>query len=212
VDAAVVLGWTGSALFLARLVPQPVRLWRGGVSHGVSCQSALDAVVSDVGWLSYGLIAGLPPVWVCAGLAVPLDLWTTWLLRRQVRPATLAFGAAWVAVMVVAWWLGGAVGLGTVLGAGVVVNHAPQVWSALRGDQLGGIAPATWFIAIADAGLWGGYGLLVGDPALIAYGAILLTSAVIVLIRLGQVGGWVGLRPRLPGGLRGGWPDPIEPL
>src|SRR6516165_2932332 len=139
-DAAAVLGWLGSALFIARLVPQPVRLFRHGVSHGVSAQSALDAVASDLGWFGYGLAAALPPVWVCAALAVPLDVWTTWLLRHKVRWSTVAFGAVWVAAMVAGWSVGGAVGLGVVLGASVVVNHAPQVWTALRGDRLGGIA------------------------------------------------------------------------
>jgi uncharacterized protein with PQ loop repeat len=211
-DAAVVLGWMGSALFLARLVPQPVRLWRQGVSHGVSVQAAVNTMVSDVGWLGYGLVAGLPPVWVCATLAIPLDIWTTVLLRHKMALRTAVFGVGWVAVLAAGWVLGGAVGLGSVLGASVLVNQAPQVWTALRGDRLGGIAPATWMIAIADAGLWGGYGLLVGDPALIAYGSILLASSLIVLFRLGQVGGWAALRPGLPDGLVDSFPDPIEPL
>jgi uncharacterized protein with PQ loop repeat len=208
VDVAVLLGWLGSVLFLARLVPQPVRLWRTGIAHGVSSQAALNAAVSDVGWVAYGLGAGLVPVWVCAGVAVPLDLWTTWLLRRTVSRRTVGFGAGWAAVMVVAWWLVGGVGLGTVLGASVVVNHAPQVWAAVRGDRLAGIAPATWFIAIADAGLWGGYGAFVRDPALIAYGLILLTAAIVVLVRLFQVGGRAALRPSTSAG----FPDPVEPI
>jgi hypothetical protein len=95
--------------------------------------------------------------------------------------------------------------LGTVLGASVVVNHVPAVWAALRGDRLDGIAPATWLIALADAGLWGGYGVLVRDPALIAYGTILVVASVVILFRLWQVGGWTALRPR-------GLPDPVEPL
>jgi hypothetical protein len=175
------------------------------VSHGVSAQSALNAVASDVGWLAYGLAAALPPVWVCAALAVPLDTWTTCLLRRRVQFRTLAFGVAWVVAMIVGWLAGGALGLGTVLGASVVVNHVPAVWAALRGDRLDGIAPATWLIALADAGLWGGYGVLVRDPALIAYGTILVVASVVILFRLWQVGGWAALRPR-------GLPDPVEPL
>ena len=199
------LGWVGSAFFLARLVPQPVRLWRVGVSHGVSSQAALNAVASDVGWLAYGLAAGLPPVWVCAACAVPLDVWTTWLLRGKVGGRTLAFGGAWVAAMAAGWLVGGALGLGAILGASVVVNHLPAVWAAVRGDRLGGIAPATWMLALADAGLWGSYGLLVRDPALIAYGTILLLASVVVLARLAQVGGWRALRPA-------GLPDPVEPI
>lgn len=203
---AAVLGWLGSALFLARLVPQPVRIWRTGQSHGVSAQSAINAAVSDTGWLLYGVAASLLPVWVCTALAIPLDLWTALLLRDKVTARHLVTAAAWGLVMLTAWIVGGAVALGTVLGSSVLINHAPQVWTALRGDRLGGIAPATWCIALADAGLWGGYGLVVRDPALIAYGVILLTASLVVLFRLWQVGGVGGLRPAIVDGL----PDPIE--
>lgn len=202
------LGWLGSALFLARLVPQPVRIWRTGVAHGVSAQSALNAAVSDTAWLLYGLAAGLPPVWVCTALAIPLDLWTVGLLRDKVVVRNLVSGAAWGLVMVTAWMVGGADGLGAVLGVSVLINSAPQVWAAVRGDRLGGIAPATWYFALADAALWGGYGVVVNASGLIAYGAILFTAAVIILFRLWQVGGADGLRPELPDGL----PDPVENL
>jgi uncharacterized protein with PQ loop repeat len=208
VDTAVVLGWLGSALFLARLIPQPLRLSRTGVSHGVSSQAAVNATVSDIGWFVYGIGAALAPVWVCAGLAVPLDLWTAWLLRRTVSVATIGFGAAWAVAMALAWWIGGGIGLGTVLGASVLVNHAPQVWAAVRGRDLAGIAPATWLIAIADACLWGGYGIFVHDPALITYGAVLLSAAAVVLVRIAQVGGWSALRPSSSAGI----PDPVEPI
>lgn len=207
-DWAELLGWVGSALFLVRLVPQPLRIWRTGRTHGVSAQAAVNASVSDTGWLFYGLAAGLAPVWACTLLAVPLDLWTAWLLRDKVTFRGVVASAAWGLVMVIAWFVGGQVALGGVLGASVLINNAPHVWAALRGDQLAGIAPVAWYFALADAVLWGGYGVIVGAAGLITYGAVLLSASTIVLFRLWQVGGSEGLRPEFPDGV----PDPVENL
>lgn len=182
------LGWLGSVLYLARLVPQPFRLWRTGQPHGVSVQAALNAVTSGVAWLLYGLAAGLLPVWVVMLPAIPLDLSMTWLLRRSIGPKQLLWTAGWAAVLAGSWVIGGAGLLGTMLGASVVINHAPSVWAAIRGGELHGIAPATWWLSLADAALWGGYGLIERDPALIAYGLILFTAGVTVLVRLAHFG------------------------
>lgn len=205
---AEILGWLGSALFLARLVPQPVRLWRTGLTHGVSAHAVSNATVSDVGWLLYGVSVGLVPVWVCTALAIPLDIWTAFLLRRHLTVRTLTMAAGWGVIMSAAWLVAGGAGLGVVLGGSVLVNNAPQVWAAVRGDRLDGIASATWFIGIADAGLWGSYGVVVRDPALMAYGAILMTSSLVILTRLWQVGGSAALRPDFSHGL----PDPTESI
>jgi hypothetical protein len=56
--------------------------------------------------------------------------------------------------------------------------------TAIRGSRLEGLAPATWYLALADAGLWGAYGLAVGDPALIGYCAALASAAVVILARI----------------------------
>lgn len=205
---AEILGWLGSALFLARLVPQPLRIWRTGISHGVSAQAAINASVSDAGWLVYGLAAGLPPVWACTVLAIPLDLWSAWLLRKKASPRSFVSASMWGLVMVGAWIVGREVALGTVLGFSVLINHAPQVWTALTAKELGGIAPATWYFALADAALWGGYGVVVRASGLIMYGAVLLTSSIIVLYRLWRVGGLRRLKPEPADGI----PDPIEPI
>ena len=49
------------------------------------------------------------------------------------------------------------------------------------------MATATWWISILDAVLWGLYGVALGDGPLIGYGVILLTCAVVVLVRLAVV-------------------------
>jgi hypothetical protein len=108
-------------------------------------------------------------------------VWSVWLLRHEFRRSDLLLIATIVAVFVLA----AASGLiGVALGLGVLTTAGPQVWRAIRQSDLRGIAPATWFVAIADALSWGAYGVALGDRALEGYGLVLLTSALIVLVRV----------------------------
>ena len=188
------LGWIGTVLFLVRLLPQPWHTWKTGATEGVSPQALLNGFASDIGWFTYGLAAGLTPVWVAAGIAMPIGLFTLSLVRANVRRHQVAVAFVWGIVLAGAWLVGGALGLGAMLGVSVVVNHGPQVLVALRGSDLSGLHPATWWISLADAGLWGGYGVLADDVALMAYGIILGTAGIVVLARIA----WTrdGGRPR----------------
>jgi uncharacterized protein with PQ loop repeat len=177
------LGWLASILFISRLLPQPIRLVRTGLPEGVSPLAAINAVISETAWLIYGLQAGLVPVWAVSVAALVPGLWTVALLRRQVRPGDLLRAGAWLAVILVAW-AGGV--LGAVLGVSVLLSIGPQVWTALRTSDLRGLSIFTWLIAIGDGLLWGAYGLVVGDAALLGYAAVLLTGASIVIVRMVQ--------------------------
>lgn len=178
---ADVLGWIASIAFFARLFPQPIRLARTGVPDGVSPLGALNAAVSDIGWILYGIGAGLVPVWGTAAVALVPGVWTVALLRRSTGRRDVVGGLVWLAVILLAWRTGAMV---TILGLSVLVNQGPMVWTALREDRLDGIAPMTWLLALADASLWGLYGVAVGDAALMGYGAVLFTSAVVILGRV----------------------------
>lgn len=180
------LGWIGTVLFLARLVPQPWHTWRSGADDGVSTQALLNGFASDLGWLAYGLAAGLPPLWVASLVAAPITATTIVLLRHRITRREVAVSGAWLGCMAASWVLGGPLALGTVLGVAVVVNYAPQAVRAVRSPDLSGLHPATFWLSLADAALWGGYGVLVGDPALVAYALVLGTCGVIVLVRIAQ--------------------------
>jgi uncharacterized protein with PQ loop repeat len=180
-DGADLLGWAGTLLFLARLLPQPLKLRRTGHTEGVSPQALLNGEVSALGWVVHGLSVGLVPVWVAAVAAIPIDLWTLHHLRAHVELRHAAGACAWAAVLVAARVLFGPIGLGLVLGGSVVVNHVPQVWKAMRAPDLSGLSAGTWWIGLADAGLWGAYGLFTGDAALITYGVVLTTASVTIL-------------------------------
>jgi uncharacterized protein with PQ loop repeat len=190
------IGLAGAILFLLRLLPQPVRLWRRGVPDGVSPQSALNMLVSDLGWMVYGLAVGLVPIWVVTLCALPIDVFLLVLLRRQVTARQLLLATAWAGVCAGAWAIGGITGLGLALAAAVCVNHLPQVRAALASDELAGIAPTTWLLALADGLLWGTYGLAVGDLPVVLYGVVIISSALVILTRLHRTDHpiWSGLR------------------
>jgi|GEM_PF-434525 len=179
---ATAVSLAASAIFLVRLLPQPARLWRTGVTAGVSPVAAVNAVTSAAAWFAYGLWQGLPVVWLVSVAALVPGVWTVVLLRREFgRDELLAAGAVATGFVSCA-----ALGvLAAALALSVLTSSGPQVWRAIRQSDLRGISPATWFVAIADASLWGGYGLLVADSALEGYGVVLSASALIVLARIG---------------------------
>ena len=180
---ATALALIASAIFLVRLLPQPVRLARTGVAAGVSALGAINAVVSAGAWLAYGFSAGLPVVWGVSIVALVPGVWQVVLLRRDVRRSDVKAAL----VLVAALGLAAIAHLFAVaLAAGVLVTAGPQVWKALRDRDLSGIASTTWWVAIADALSWGAYGLVVHDLALEGYCVVLLASAVTVLVRLWQ--------------------------
>lgn len=186
------LGWIAALAFFARLVPQPVKLFRTGVPHGVSPLAVLNNIVTDVGWIMYGTVSGTTQVWLTALVALVPGLWTAALLRREVRVHHALTASVWLVIVMVTLPLGL---LGSVLGVSVVVNHGPQVWTVIRQHNLLGVSVLTWSIAIADATLWGGFGVLREDPALIGYGVVLLSVAIIVLGRVWWTSRHDGLTP-----------------
>jgi uncharacterized protein with PQ loop repeat len=180
-STATAVSILASAIFLVRLIPQPARLWRTGVTAGVSPVAAANAVTSASAWLVYGASRGLLVVWAVSVAALVPGVWTVSLLRREFGRLEVLASAAVVGTFV----LSAAAGLfGAALALGVLATAGPQVWRAVRDSDLRGIAPATWFVAIADAVLWAAYGVFIHDGALQGYGVVLLASAAIVLGRV----------------------------
>ena len=176
-----VLAVVAPVIYLVRLLPQPVRLWRTGVAAGVSPLAAMNGVIGDLAWVVYGISAGLPAVWVVCAFALIPAIWTFALLRPEVRRSNLIVAAVWALALVVSAMFGA---IGITLGLGVLVIQGPQVWTALRDDDLRGIAPGAWWISVLDATAWGLYGVGIDDGALMGYGVVLNVAAAIVLGRI----------------------------
>jgi len=176
-----VLAVLAPLVYLGRLLPQPLRLFRTGVAAGVSPLAAMNGLIGDLGWLAYGLSAGLPAVWIVSAVALVPAAWTVALLRRQASRTDVAAAGAWATVLVVSAAFGV---VGVSLALGVLVSQGPQVWTAVRSNDLRGIAPGTWWLSLLDALTWGTYGIGVGDGALMGYAVVLSCAAVIVLGRV----------------------------
>ena len=176
-----VLSVLAPTVFLVRLLPQPLRLARTGVDDGVSPMAAFNQFLSEGAWLGYGLLSSRVSIWLVSAIALLPSGWQALLLARRSRRADLLGAALFGAAIAAAWGVGA---LGAVLGASVLVTNGPQVVEAIRSNDLRGIAAATWWLALVDAALWGAYGWVIDDAALLGYWAVLTTCATIVLVRI----------------------------
>ena len=175
------IGWIASGVFLARLLPQPIRLFRTGVPDGVSPLSAMNSQIANLGWFLYGIGVASVPIWLVAAVASVPTAWQVLLLRRRITSRDLFGAGLWLAIILTTWLTGS---LAFILAGTVIVCQGPQVWTAVTNRNLTGIAVTTWWIAIADATTWGAYGIARGDFALIGYGVVLLACAVTILGRV----------------------------
>lgn len=182
-DVTELVGWLGGVMIVARLVPQTVRLLRTGSTAGVSGVGALCWLGNDVGWVVYGLREGLAPLWLPSALLLVLDLLVATMLIGRLRWRELAPGFAWIAAVTIAAVVGqGALGLALI--AGSATGTLPHGWRALRSDDLSGVAPMTWALAVVDGMLWGLYGTARADAAVTWYAALTLLTGVVVLWRI----------------------------
>lgn len=197
-----VFGWSGAAIFVARLVPQPWKLYRSGIRVGVAWLGLVNAVISTTGWLIYGLAVGNPVLWVPSLVALVPEIVTLALLGFRppdARQAAMALG--WASAIALAFPLGGAPLLGAVIGVGVLTGVLPHVIVAVRSDRLTGVARRTWQIALVDGAVWGTYSLWSREPLTAFYGVVLVSGSIVVLWRLrvteaaARVGGGPELAP-----------------
>ena len=177
------LALVASAVFLARLLPQPIRSLRTGRIEGVSGLASMNAAVADAAWFAYGVADHLPVIWVVALPAFVIGAGTAFVLRAGISRTDLAVVAAWSAI-VAGTAMAGSTALNLVLAATVAVCCGPSVWSAYRSVAPEGISGLTWTIAVADATSWGLYGIVVHSVALELYAVVMGATAVAMLARV----------------------------
>lgn len=178
------LGWLAVLLTFLRLGSQPWHNLRRRQVEGLSAAAVGNNLVSDVGWLCFGVAVGLPPVWVVSVVLLPVDLLTLWVARSRIDRTAVISTTLWSAALAGAWFLGGSSGLGAVLVVSVAVILLPQVIAVLRLDHLGGLSLVTMGLAFGEAGVWSGYGLLIGDATLFWYGVVLAVGTGIITWRV----------------------------
>jgi uncharacterized protein with PQ loop repeat len=182
-----VLALVASAVFLARLLPQPVRSLRTGRLQGVSALAPLNAAVADAAWMVYGFDRHLPVVWAVSLPAFVISAATAFVLRRQIRVFDVVLATGWAAVVALAAGAGATL-LTPILAATVVVCCGPAVWAAYRSAAPDGISPLTWGLAVADGTSWGLYGVVVHSPALELYAVVMIATAAAMLQRVSGSG------------------------
>lgn len=177
----------GAATVLAawQLVPQVTKLRGTAAPTGLSPTWAALGIVTNCAWLLYrssqGLWLGLPSPAIAAVLYVVT-------LGLIARPTGGMFTARMVTLLTAvglaaAGMTGGWTLLGTVLGCSGVAQAAPSVWAAFRSSHPRGIAPGLWLIGLAQAMLWGHYGWVHTDAALVLYGCTTTGMAIVILAR-----------------------------
>lgn len=180
----------GTAIGLVRALPQLVRLLRTRDAHGVSVDSAGTTSVVSFAWATYGVLTGQAAVALASGSsAVMFALVTVMALRLGRRAREMRTLPVWLIVLLAAGVIGRADGLGLLLPVSVLVANVPQLRVAWREQDLSGLSLGTWLLSFLEAAVWGTYGLLAGDRAILVYGTLqLATSGGIVALRLARPG------------------------
>lgn len=186
VVAATLLG-SGMAL------PQARRLFTTRRIEGVSAAWLGVSVALNAWWLVYGVAQ---QVWVLVPVSgVSLLLYVSIAVvfvhtsGASCLRSMLASGAALGAVPLGFLLAGGWPLAGLVVGLCYGLQLLPAVVTAYRSDDLGGVSPGTWVIALAEAALWLAYGSAVADVALVAGGSsgVVMSSLILVRIRIVRV-------------------------
>lgn len=174
---------TAATLFF--LVPQIAKLVRTGDSAGVSTTWPAIGFISNIGWFVYfvheALWASLlAPLGASTGYAV-----TLWALARTGRPLGLSYirGVVFGSVLVVTTAVAGWTTLGVALGLSFGVMMIPSLWTAYRTPDPSGISVGTWWLGVAEAGLWGFYGWHHADAGIITFAVTALLASAGMLAR-----------------------------
>jgi uncharacterized protein with PQ loop repeat len=167
---------------LAHPVPQVVRVLRTRSVAGVSGSTTWLGFAINVAWATYGAARGLLPVAILSGTYVVGYVTVGVLLVRRGNRRGIGTGLLAAAGLTALVLLGGWAALGTVLALAVLPQFLPQVFEAWTADDLTGLAPGTYLIAVLDGIVWGGFGFVASDGPLMLYGVVMCTVAVAVLV------------------------------
>jgi uncharacterized protein with PQ loop repeat len=178
---ASIVGVAAAVVLLIEFLPQPLRILRTRSVSGVSTVGSGIAFVSEVGWLTFGIIENVNLV-VATAVVTAVFTFVQLALVWSHRTATDALWIGlWAAVLVLAVLVGS---LGPVLVVAVLVSFGPQVWTVWRSPSVRGVSAVRWMLGGVSGVLWGTYGLLVNQLTLVASGLVALVCAIAVLVRV----------------------------
>jgi uncharacterized protein with PQ loop repeat len=173
------------------LLPQIVRLLRSGDTSGLSGTWAAFGIVTNLAWIMYLGSLGLWMAVMAPALAVATYGIMLIALARKTRGRDWMWASGlYAASLAVIGSLAGIEALGLLLVLAPVIQLTPGVVAAYRERRPTGISPATWSLSAVEALLWGWYGWLVSDVALIGYGLVTGIGSMLIL------GRWLATRPK----------------
>lgn len=160
----------GAAMVIVNVgaVPQLRAVLGHRPAQGVSLATAGVIVVSCAAWVVYSYANGL--VLSTVSSVVGLTVWAAVAVavaREGRRGRELWTPAGFAVALVAAGLIGGIDGLGAVLVAEVVCTTGPQLWRVHR-HGVAGVSQLTWTAIAVAAACWLVYGIVMGDPALVA--------------------------------------------
>jgi uncharacterized protein with PQ loop repeat len=178
------LAVAANSLAAVFLIPQMVRLIRFRDPAGVSATWAAFGVITNLAWVVYlgslGIWAGVPAPAMALGtygvvLAVLFGLGgiTGWL------GSSLGYILSIIAV----WHFGGFPALGLLLALSPGLQLLPELVEVYRQSSPSGLSPVTWTLGTCEAVLWGAFGWLVGEAAMVGYGVITSVGSLLILGR-----------------------------
>jgi uncharacterized protein with PQ loop repeat len=177
------LGVLATALAALFLIPQILRLSAARDVRGVSLTWTVFGLMTNVAWIVYFTGRNLWVPAIAPALAVGTYGCLVWLIRRIETRHAWGWGALYGGALVTTMSLGGQEALGSLLALTPALQLAPAVFTAFSHPHPAGISPATWGLASAEAISWAIYGHLVGDAALVGYGAVTTFGSALVLSR-----------------------------
>jgi uncharacterized protein with PQ loop repeat len=184
----------GAANLLAGvfLIPQILRLVRTRDTAGVSSTWAAFGALTNTTWVIYLAMIGLWAAAVAPALAVlAYTIMVRFLVRDDLRRSWIWLSVLYAFLFSVVAGLGGTDALAPMLALTPVVQLAPGMTSVFRETHPTGVSPTTWGLSLCEAVLWGLYGWLVSDTALVGYGLFTGAGSILILGRL------IATRPRL---------------
>jgi uncharacterized protein with PQ loop repeat len=205
-ELALSLGYLGSALGVAMVVPQIVRIARHPKLAGVSPMTWAISTVSCLLWLTYGArthqIPQVPGNAILISGAAAIVLLVPSSRSRAWRAAVLGGAAAGLVIVALAipahdvGYLAFSIGLFAAI---------PQLADSVQTWRIGatsGVSVSSWGLKIASQSAWFLYGIGVGDrPVMISTCVNVSTAALLVILeksaRAGQAAPEFGLAPEL---------------
>lgn len=189
-NAAIISAGVATVLAAVQLIPQVVKLRRGGSSAGISPTWALLGASINGGWVLYrwsqDLWLGIPSP-AMAGILYAVTLVMVSRLEPRLRPskfAAVALGGSLCGAAAAGGWLA----MGVVLALSSAFQAAPLLWTAFRTAAPSAIAPQVWLIGLTQAVLWGHYGWWKADVPLIVYAIVSSVASVAMLARYAHAG------------------------